>query len=102
MKSVKPTKTTQYKELNIRTLRHDYWVEVSIKLSSKPPDHTSWDSDWDYYGYTEVLDWDVLTVHCLSEETQEYLPVKIKDTEEYARILDIIQEQVLNEYEGLK
>jgi hypothetical protein len=97
----KSTKSTEYKELNIRTLKNDYWVEVSIKLSTKPPDHTTWDSDWDYYGYTEVLDWKVLTTHVLNEETQEYLPIKVQDEDEYARILDIIQDQVLDEYEGL-
>jgi hypothetical protein len=95
------TKSTEYKELNIRTLKNDYLVEVSIELSTKTPDHTTWDSDWDYYGYTEVLDWKVLTTHVLNEETQEYLPIKVQEEGEYARILDIIQDQVLDEYEGL-
>lgn len=45
----------------------DYSVQVDVKLFVKPPDYSTYDSDLDFEGCTEILDIKILKVY--SEDT---------------------------------
>lgn len=48
----------------------EYFAEVNIDITNVvvvPPDHSTWDSDYDYYG-TKELSFDVEAVHLYDED----------------------------------
>lgn len=49
-----------------------------------PPDPKTWDSDWDFYGYTEVVSWKVLSVeNSQGEEIKPEEVLTLKQLESY-------------------
>lgn len=58
-------------------------VEIELCYKVIPPDCTTWDSDWDYYGYRELTAWDVVSVQ--NEEGQEVDPKNILTAEDFIR-----------------
>lgn len=68
----KAKKYKEYKEINVITSDGDYWVTIAVSLSVVPADYTSWASDWDFYGYTEVLGWDFVQVFKYNTEEDAY------------------------------
>jgi hypothetical protein len=94
----KPTKQTEYKEINVILGDLDYWIEVAVTLSVIPPDYTTWYSDLDYYGYTEVQDWKVLSIYLYDSKEDAYFPHKVEDHKKYKKILDIIQYKIEDIY----
>lgn len=46
-------KTIEQHTYEIEVNESTYFVEVDVTLFIKPPDYSTWDSDYDYYGYTE-------------------------------------------------
>lgn len=59
-----------------------------------PPDYSSWDSDLDYYGYTELTAWKVISVE--NSDGDEVEPVKVLTVEQLenynAAMLNFIEE----------
>jgi len=47
--------TTEQHTYDIRINNCTYSVCVDVTVFVKPPDYDTWDSDYDYYGYTEVV-----------------------------------------------
>lgn len=60
-------KTTEQHTYEIEVNDVDYSVQVDVKLFIKPPDYSTYDSDYDFEGYTEILDVKILKVY--SEDT---------------------------------
>jgi len=61
------------------------YIECTVDCSGQAPDYSSWESDWDYYGYfeiedvqyTKILDWEDNAVKY--EDVPEEIRSKIHD-----------------------
>ncbi len=55
-----------------------------------PPDPDTWDSDWDYYGYTELLGQEVKEVLKINEDGTEenYFPKISLDSKSYEKYIN--------------
>ena len=62
----------------IETTDNYYDVTVDVKFYIQAPDSSSWDSDQDYAGYTDVLDVDITKIERYSEPC-DLIPVLISD-----------------------
>ena len=61
-----------------------YTVYCTIKEYVQPPDYSSWESDIDYFGYTEVLDYKITEID--QEEPENF--IKLGLDEETHRIIN--------------
>ena len=41
---------------------YELFTTVECLWKVTPPDPTTWASDWDFYGYTELQSWEVISV----------------------------------------
>lgn len=89
----------------IETTDNYYDVTVDVKFFIQAPDRDSWESDQDYYGYTDVLDVDITKIERYSEPC-DLIPVLISElssvelSEIRAKLDDLIEDQVLGETIG--
>ena len=60
-------KTTEQHTYEIEVNDNNYSVQVDVELFIKPSDYSTWDSDYDFFGYVEILDIKILKVY--SEDT---------------------------------
>ena len=87
---------------SIETTNNYYEVTVDVKFYIKAPDTSSWDSDQDYYGYTDVLDVDITKIERYSEPC-DLIPVLISELspveldEIRAKLDACIEDQALGE-----
>ena len=63
--------TTEQQTHEIEVNNNIYSVQVDVTLFVKPPDYSTWDSDYDYYGYTEVLDIKIINIFTEDESGVE-------------------------------
>ena len=90
---------------SIETTDNYYDVTVDVKFYIRAPDYSSWDSDQDYAGYTDVLDVDITRIERYSEDGEstvvsfsELSPVEL---DEIRAKLDVrIEDQALGETLG--
>lgn len=67
-----------------------YSIEVDVTWFIKPADSSTWDSDQDFYGYTEIIDTDIVKILCESEnENQDVIEV------EYSQLSDVVQKEII-------
>lgn len=67
-----------------------YKVAVKVKFYIQSPNYNSWDSPDDYYGYTEIIDTDIVKILCESEnENQDVIEV------EYSQLSDVLQKEII-------
>lgn len=89
----------------IETTENYYDVTVDVKFYIKAPDRSSWDSDMDFMGYTDVLDVDITKIERYSEPC-DLIPVLISELsgvefdEIRAKLDDLIEDQALGETIG--
>ena len=64
-----------------------YSVEVDVIWFIKPPDSSTLDSDQDFYGYTEIIDTDIVKIYT-EDENQVVIEV------EYNQLSDAVQKEI--------
>lgn len=64
-----------------------YSIEVDVTWFIKPADSSTWDSDQDFYGYTEVIDTDIVKIYT-EDENQSVIEV------EYTELSEEVQKEI--------
>lgn len=64
-------KTTEQHTYEIEVNDNNYSLVVDVTLFIKPPDSSTWDSDLDYYGYTELTNAEITECYILDENENE-------------------------------
>jgi hypothetical protein len=54
--------TTEQQTHEIEINNKTYSIQVDVTLFVKPPDYATWDSDYDFYGYTEVQNIKIINI----------------------------------------
>ena len=87
---------------SIETTDNYYDVTVDVKFYIKAPEPSSWDSDQDFMGYTDVLDVDITLIERYSEDG-ESIVVSISElssvelSEIRDKLYNCIEDQALGE-----
>ena len=87
---------------NIETTENCYDVTVDVKFYIQAPDYNTYDSDQDFYGFTDVLDVDITLIErfCDNGEAQPVLisELPVEEMKEIHDKLDTcIEDQTLGE-----
>lgn len=90
------SKITQNYTYEIPYMDSQYMIELQVKFFVKPPDYGTWDSDWDYYGYTEVLDLQMISSHKWDADNECWRYVELTK-EERCGIMNVVEELVKQE-----
>ncbi len=78
---------------------NSYIITVLITFYIQAPDYTSWDSDYDYYGFTEIVDAEIINVLIYDEKTGKDIEVQFnqlsKDEQQKIKVIidGLIKEQ---------
>ncbi len=91
-------KTTEQHTYVIEVNNNTYSVQVDVELFDKTPDYTTWDSDYDFWGYTEVLEIKITKVYSEDENGGENeLEFKLLSEELQDKFYAVIDNLVINE-----
>ncbi len=86
--------TTEQQTHEIRVNNNTYSVHADVTLFVKPPEYDTWDSDYDYYGYTEIQDVKITNIFTEDEngnETElEYSKLSSELQKEITTALDVL------------
>ena len=86
----------------IETTNNYYDVTVDVEFYIKAPDSSSWDSDQDYLGYTDVLDVDITRIERYSEDGESTVVLiselsSVELSEIRDKLYNCIEDQALGE-----
>lgn len=84
---------------------YEFKVQVDCVCSKQKPDYRTWESDWDYYGGTEIESFSFIIedVKVLNEDTNEYefsnpliatTMTKEEYEEFYAKVFDMLESEI--------
>jgi len=68
-----------HKTLHIETSEAQYRVELDVDLNITPPDYSNDASDWDYLGYTELVNFRINSVQIRTGIEKSVVPRQKKD-----------------------
>jgi len=81
------------KTLHIETSEAQYRVELDVDLSITPPDYSNDASDWDYLGYTELVNFRINSVQIRTGIEKSGVPRQKKDWLSY-NWMDVLMEDL--------
>ena len=86
----------------IETTDNYYDVTVDVEFYIKAPDYSTYDSDLDYYGFTEVLNLNITKIERYSEDGESIVVLiselsQVELTEIRDKLYDCIEHQTLGE-----
>jgi len=88
---------TQYIEVDYEdpSTGLDYVISVAVDLNIQEPFNGCpmlCDSDLDFYGFTEVIGWNILEIECFDEDNEEITNFKVPDS------LEVTLDSIINDY----
>ena len=92
-------------DFELHNQNYEFKVQVDCTCSNQKPDYATWESDWDYYGGTEIesFSFKVEDVKVLNEDTNEYEPsspsvaanmTKEEYEEFYIKVFDTMESEI--------
>lgn len=95
----KQTRAKQQFTYEIETDENQYSVQVDITFFIKFPDHSTWDSDYDYYGYTEIVDTEIISILLVDENSNETEVEFKKLPEDEQKRIQVILDEFIDKQE---
>lgn len=92
--------TTIVEELYLEDLGNYVSVEGDCSIDHQNPDYSTWDSDIDYYGYTEVTDIQNIEVYELLEDgTSQKIDIDKLSSKDIETIEKALEEAALEDFD---
>jgi len=82
--------TTEQQTHEIRVNNKTYSVQVDVTLFVKPADYDTWDSDYDFYGYTEVQNIKIINIFTEDENGEIGETIEVQ----YSQLSKQVQKEI--------
>jgi hypothetical protein len=82
--------TTEQQTHEIQVNNKTYSIQVDVTLFVKPPDYSTWDSDYDYYGYTEIRDIKIINIFTEDENGEIGETIEVQ----YSQLSKQVQKEI--------